>query len=1285
MRLPVRRLSTPLNEQRHQSSGAAIEPAALHLFEAISVPRRRGTPTQVLREGRAGGLRNVISRRSFLGQLSAASACALSNSMSAQPGRDVLASLFALADTPHTNPESWSVFGRIVLHRLTDSVLIQDGFVVHQEAHENCSFRFSARAPEDASEVQIWAGIRCRDRESRYVFALRGGNNDDLYLARYAPDGAARFLGLVPLGFHPVPGAWYTLRAVACGGRMHIYLNNEPLPRISVHDKAPQWRSGGVSLGGGWLPAEFRGVTVEPITADDAAGIESSGDRVWQPAPVDKARLRTDQRGAFRPIAVHSLDAPRAEFSLDGEWLFAPDGDVPAHPESETLDDASWHVIGVPDFWTPCLSWLHHESGFPDLDGLSATKGISDRLWESELNRLDGYTFDWRKTASAWYRQYIDLPADLSGRRFELCFDAIAKIAEVWVNGVKVGSHVGMFSEVRCDISSAVHPGRNAIAVHVQGRLESKASDRVAGVAVTVEVTDSMLNSLPHGMYPDEASGIWQPVRLLVTRQIWIDDVYLKPRRDGLDFDVTVRTHSGQPRSIAASYVIRSKDGKETLFEAPAAELQPVADSSVRFSTPKLAPRPWSPHDPALYTLEISLWSEGSLLDRYSLPVGFRTFTVQDGKLYLNGKPFWLRGANHFPHALRPNDAVLARRFMQLARAGNVAVTRSHTAPFTATWLQAADEAGMAVSFEGTWPWLMLDGEPPAPELLDCWSREFLSLIHRFRNHPSIILWTVNNEMKFEMFDKARPGRLEKKWEILSAMVKAIRAADPTRPIVCDSSYCRNEIGREYDDLVRRKGFDDGDIDDTHCYPGWYEPSFFHHYDGSICTRRSYPGRPLISQEMSTGYPRNDDGHPCRFYLFKHYTPQSLVGDEAWENRDPAIFLARQAFITKELAENFRRVSRDKCSGILHFAYLSWFKNVWAPESISPFPAYEGIKLALQPVLVSAELYGRHFYFGSRHTIRVCIANDAENMCDLPPTHLQWQIETGDEVLAQGSVSVAPVAYYSNHWIDLAIALPEAELPRRVAAQLTLRLFEGQKVFGRNSYDIDVASHAWAWYADWGRVAIFSPAGDNGALRRPGARSVGSLADLRPDDTVVLLDAGASLVSRGEADALRHHIEGGGNALLLNGGSQLASVFPEHVASFSEGEYEIAFMQVPESPFFDGLEPLDLAWWERGSRKIPQVCAGSHRLVNGAPKLSALASVFKTHGYLKESADFKRISGSPLFEIGAGDGHNGGGRIVVCELMLLETALFDPIAARLLNNLIAELAGKPCHCEASEH
>lgn len=266
----------------------------------------------------------MVSRRLFLGQCSAASACALSQSISPSAAREALSFIFEIADTPHEDPARWQTFGRIVIRRLKDSVSIEDGFAVHDGKQENCEFSFSARTPEGVEEVQIWAGIRCRDRDSRYVFALRGGKNDDVYLARYAPDGQARFPGIAPLDFHPEPGTWYQLRLIAQGDRIRIYVNGENLPRLNVRDDIPLWSEGGVSLGGSWLPVQFRDVSVKPLSTDGSAGAEQDAERPWLPARVDQAEQRAVERGTYRPIVLGALDKPRTELSLNGQWLFIP-------------------------------------------------------------------------------------------------------------------------------------------------------------------------------------------------------------------------------------------------------------------------------------------------------------------------------------------------------------------------------------------------------------------------------------------------------------------------------------------------------------------------------------------------------------------------------------------------------------------------------------------------------------------------------------------------------------------------------------------------------------------------------------------------------------------------------------------------------------------------------------------------------------------------------------------------------------------------------------------------
>jgi len=1154
-----------------------------------------------------------------------------------------------------------------------DSVTLQDGFIASKESWSDCEFAFRARAPQEAGQVQIWAGIRGRDRDSRYIFGLRGGDNNDVYLARYAPDGDDKFLGVAPLDFKPVPGTWYKLRAVAAGNRIQIYVNDETVPRINVVDDAPLWNEGSVSLGGGWLPVEFRDVTVSEASASDSANTA-----VWQPPGFDREARRAQERAAYQPLTIDKIGPDRTEVPLDGKWLFLPDQELDAgtQPLSPDYDDNKWHVMDVPAFWTPGLSWLYGETGFKLGDGLASSKGISDKLYEAEQERLSNYTFDWKHTKSAWYRHYIVLPNDISGRHVELDFDAIAKISDVWVNGAKVGSHTGMFGELKCDLTPAIHPGENVIVVHVVGVPEKHEDNNVVGVAVTVEVTSAMLNSLPHGMLQDDASGIWQPVKLVVTSPLAVNDVYIRPKLDGADFDVELRNGNSIPQDAGIGYVIRStKDGSVLNASTKNSEVSvpPGGTQTVTISTPEISPKLWSPDTPNLYRLEIQVSSGNTIVDRTSTEFGFRTFVVDKERFLLNGKPYWLRGADHFPSSLRPNDAGLARKFIQLAREGNVRMTRSHTVPMSETWLTAADELGMGVSYEGTWPWLMLEGEPPDEKLLKVWKDEFASLLHKYRNHPSILLWTVNNEMKFPIFNKNDPVLLKKKWTILDDMIKTMRQIDPTRPIVADSSYTRQGVGNEYEDFIKPNGFDDGDVDDLHAYYGWYEPSFFHFFKGELGVH-AWPDRPLISQEMSTGYAQNDDGHPVRAYLFNHHTPQALVGNEAYENRDPSLFLNRQAFMTKELAEAFRRADRNNCAGILHFAYISWFKDVWNVDTIKTFETYYALQTALQPVLVSAELYGRHFYAGTTAHRRVCVVNDANDGADLPDASLTWEIQCDGQTLSQGTAPVSPVPYYSNQWLDVDFQMPETLPSPRVDAQLVLKLEACGKMVSQNSYDITVATQAWAMEglpANADKIAVFDPAHQSDkALEGLSVRQIDSLDNLQTGTPEVLIlgDAATTLADSQAVAQLTQFVQGGGKVLLLNAGKELPLLFPAQVTGYRATKSgEVVTMHIAESPVFNGVEPLDMSWFELGPNTLPTACRGVYSIDRSRDDVVALADHCDIHAYLKKEEDIKALSGSPIVEIELGQG-----RLLASE-MALDAAPNDPIARRLLFNMILAL------------
>ncbi len=123
---------------------------------------------------------------------------------------------------------------------------------------KNYSIQFRARAPQNADQVQIWAGFRAFNRNDRYVVGLRGGLQNSLYLSRMGYMGTDEFLDLNNLDFEPKPGIWYDIKMEVCGERIRIFLNNKTLPRIDVIDKnAKQAPYGEITLGGSWIETEF--------------------------------------------------------------------------------------------------------------------------------------------------------------------------------------------------------------------------------------------------------------------------------------------------------------------------------------------------------------------------------------------------------------------------------------------------------------------------------------------------------------------------------------------------------------------------------------------------------------------------------------------------------------------------------------------------------------------------------------------------------------------------------------------------------------------------------------------------------------------------------------------------------------------------------------------------------------------------------------------------------------------------------------------------------------------
>lgn len=1171
--------------------------------------------------------------------------------------------------------------GTVAFH---DGLVAVDDCLIHAIDTLPDAFVMSFRARSRGDEVQIWSGFGFHGRDDRYALGLRGGNTNDLYLCRYEPGGKDEMLALASLDSGIVNRSQHELTIVCIRGAIRVYLEGETSPRIAVHD--PRYRShGSVVLGGGWIATEFAGLAVRPLRpSEQARYLKDTVRLAVSPTPAQREERRVLDRARYASVRIGRLTTARTEMSLNGRWLFRPGyevrpGEDPADPRRS---DAGWHVMDVPQFWNPVRNWLHlQESGLPH-----GGSGVSDNYREKEEQRCASYTFDHRRTTEAWYRQWIDLPDEATGKQVMVRFDAVAMVTDVFVNGVHAGSNVGMFGAFTVDLSPFMKQGANLLAVHVRAAVpDARAgAERSVARAVSVDITNAMLHSLPHGMFGGTEGGIWQPVTLLVTNPVHITDVFAQVRTDGGDMHVTCTNPTGGPVQRTIRLTITKEGSPDVLYTSgPGMTIEiPARDSSTfTYRLAGLAPALWTPETPHLYRLDVRLMKDGAagaeeLDDERSVVIGFRTFEVRGSRFTLNGHPYWLRGANHPPCGIAPNDTLLANRFMQLMHDGNQMATRSHGCPFTETWMVAADRQGVAVSYEGTWPWLMITGAPD-DRLVSVWRDEFLGLVKRFRNHPSLFLWTVNNEMSFTMFhhEGDRDQRL-KNWTVISDVIKEIRRLHPGAPVSGDSGY--NRLPGDYDTVLRPHGIDDGDTDDRHVYFNWYNNDFFQIFNGEFGKRIYWSpganaGRPYFGQEVSTGYPNNDDGHFCRKYLFRHYVPQAFYGDWAWEDHDPRPGLQRHAFMTKELAEVIRRTAPE-AAGLLLFANVCWFRDVYRADRITPYPVYDAVKLAYQPVLPSLELFGRHFYAGTTIRPRVAVVNNAVDGEPLGPSVLEWRVVWRDSVLAAGSHALPAVPHDTTRTDSVTILFPDRLPEAKAACVVQIALRTGDRTIATNAYDILLCSRPWVSLParlHGKRIGLFDITGQTRALFEALGIPYVHLQDLTeirltPMDVLVVanLDAGEEVPYNWED--VRNMPAHGIPVLLLHPGKHLQWLFWSEVDETYENKGRIVNMHLPEHSAFDGVEPFDMAWWQQEGRTLPIVCRRSYRF-KSTEGITPLCTYLRPHVYISSpEEELKEMNGVPLAEI------RRNGSIIASELEL-NAGVRDPIAGRVFVNLLSYL------------
>ena len=433
----------------------------------------------------------------------------------------------------------------------------------------------------------------------------------------------------------------------------------------------------------------------------------------------------------------------RQTINFNREWKFQLGDALDA--DATAFNDAQWDAIGLP-----------HSFSIPYF--------AADRFY----------------TGYGWYRKHFDMPEAWSGKRINLEFDGVFQVAELFVNGTRIGEHQGGYTGFTFDITAALKRGDNVVAIRVNNLWNPRLAPR-AGEHVF-------------------SGGIYRNVRLVVTAPVhvaWYGTSVTTPEVSKESGTANVKTEvvnqSGESKSVTVRTSVLDANGKSV---AQTESTQTIAIGATNFfdqtTAPILNPKLWSPEHPNLYSVATVVLDGGKPVDDFTSPLGFRWFKfTADQGFFLNGEHYYFKGANvHQDHA-GWGDAVADSGFFRdvklIKDAGFDFIRGSHY-PHASAFSSACDQIGIlfwaencfwgTTGFRNPWSSSAYPTNPVDDAEFEASVRASLrDMIRINRNHPSIIVWSMDNEVYF-----SSSSVMPKVRKFLEALVAYTHELDPTRP-----------------------------------------------------------------------------------------------------------------------------------------------------------------------------------------------------------------------------------------------------------------------------------------------------------------------------------------------------------------------------------------------------------------------------------------------------------------------------------------------------------------------
>jgi beta-galactosidase len=435
------------------------------------------------------------------------------------------------------------------------------------------------------------------------------------------------------------------------------------------------------------------------------------------------------------PANAAQAQTSRLQLDADSDWRFLL-GD-PSGAEARQFADGSWRTVNLPHDWSI--------EGAPDKNNPTGSGG--------------GFF----PAGTGWYRKTFTAPQEWKGKRVSIEFDGVYKDATVYLNGNKLGTHPYGYTSFSFDLTPGLDfSGPNVIAVRVDNS-EQPNSRWYSG------------------------SGIYRHVRVVVTDPthvarwgVFITTPEVSDRAAKVSLRTRVANESAEPANITVKTTLADRAGKPAGSAQSNVKIAPGKDVEASQEIAVASPALWSPESPALYRAVTQVLKNGAIVDEVVTPFGIRSlaWSTENG-LVLNGKSIKLTGGSvhhdHGPLGAAAFDRAEERKVELLKAAGHNAVRTAHNPPSSA-FLDTCDRLGLLVLDEpfDTWKANKVKFDY-GRDFDEWWKHDVSSMVLRDRNHPSIVIWGIGNEIP--ELEIERGGAMGKQ------LADLVRSLDSTRPL----------------------------------------------------------------------------------------------------------------------------------------------------------------------------------------------------------------------------------------------------------------------------------------------------------------------------------------------------------------------------------------------------------------------------------------------------------------------------------------------------------------------